>query len=81
MLLEKYAVDFSRTIDLGGGRQGRHRFRCTVYFDYDYLAICDHTPNVGAVPGLTADDVLRQGEEIAAANEALAPTKRYARAR
>jgi DNA polymerase (family 10) len=28
---------------------------------------------VGAVPGLSADDVLRQGEEIAAANEALAP--------
>ncbi len=40
VLLENYAVDFSRTIDLGGGRQGRHRFRCTVYFDYDYLAIC-----------------------------------------
>jgi DNA polymerase (family 10) len=40
---------------------------------YDYLAICDHTPSVGAVPGLTADDVRRQGEEIAAANEALAP--------
>jgi DNA polymerase (family 10) len=28
---------------------------------------------VGAVPGLTADDVRRQAEEIAAANEALAP--------
>jgi DNA polymerase (family X) len=40
---------------------------------YDYLAICDHTPAVGAVPGLTADDVRRQGEEIAAANELLAP--------
>src|SRR4051794_29925950 len=40
---------------------------------YDYLAICDHTPAVGAVPGLTADDVRRQGEEIAAANEALVP--------
>jgi DNA polymerase (family 10) len=40
---------------------------------YDYIAICDHTPAVGAVPGLTPDDVLRQGEEIAAANEALAP--------
>jgi DNA polymerase (family X) len=40
---------------------------------YEYLAICDHTPSVGAVPGLTADDVRRQGEEIAAANEALAP--------
>jgi DNA polymerase (family X) len=40
---------------------------------YDYLAICDHTPAVGAVPGLTADDVRRQAEEIAATNELLAP--------
>jgi DNA polymerase (family X) len=40
---------------------------------YDYVAICDHTPAVGAVPGLTADDLRRQGEEIAAANEQLTP--------
>jgi DNA polymerase (family 10) len=40
---------------------------------YDYIAICDHTPAVGAVRGLTADDVRRQAEEIAAANERLAP--------
>ena len=40
---------------------------------YDYIAICDHTPAVGAVQGLTGDDVRRQGEEIAAANERLAP--------
>jgi DNA polymerase (family 10) len=40
---------------------------------YDYVAICDHTPAVGAVKGLTADDVRRQAEEIAAANEKLAP--------
>ena len=40
---------------------------------YEYLAICDHTPAVGAVQGLTADDVRRQAGEIAAANEALAP--------
>ena len=40
---------------------------------YEYLAICDHTPAVGAVKGLTPDEVRRQGEEIAAANEALAP--------
>ena len=40
---------------------------------YEYIAICDHTPAVGAVRGLTADDVRRQGEEIAAANERLAP--------
>ena len=40
---------------------------------YEYLAICDHTPAVGAVTGLTPDDVRRQAEEIAAANEVLAP--------
>ena len=40
---------------------------------YEYLAICDHTPSVGAVPGISGDDVRRQGEEIAEANERLAP--------
>jgi DNA polymerase (family X) len=40
---------------------------------YEYLAICDHTPAVGVVRGLAPDDVRRQGEEIAAANELLAP--------
>jgi DNA polymerase (family 10) len=48
------------------GRAARER-------GYDYLAICDHTPAVGAVTGLTADDVRRQAGEIAAANEVLAP--------
>jgi DNA polymerase (family X) len=40
---------------------------------YEYLAICDHTPAVGAVQGLDPDAVRRQGEEVQAANEALAP--------
>jgi DNA polymerase (family 10) len=40
---------------------------------YEYLAICDHTPNVRVVPGLDADDIRRQGEEIAAVNEELGP--------
>ena len=40
---------------------------------YEYVAICDHTQNVRVVPGLDADDLRRQGEEIAAANEELAP--------
>jgi DNA polymerase (family X) len=40
---------------------------------YEYLAICDHTRNVRVVPGLDADDLRRQGEEIADANERLAP--------
>jgi len=40
---------------------------------YEYLAICDHTPAVGAVHGLSPDEVRRQGEEIAAANDKLAP--------
>ncbi len=40
---------------------------------YDYIAICDHTPNVRVVPGLDADALRAQAEEIAAANELLAP--------
>jgi DNA polymerase (family X) len=48
------------------GRAARER-------GYNYLAICDHTPAVGVVRGLTPDDVRRQAEEIAAANERLAP--------
>ena len=40
---------------------------------YEYLAICDHTVSVTVVPGLRADTCGRQAEEIAAANEALAP--------
>jgi DNA polymerase (family 10) len=40
---------------------------------YEYLAICDHTPNVRVVPGLSSDDLLRQADEIAEVNEALAP--------
>jgi DNA polymerase (family 10) len=42
---------------------------------YEYMAICDHTKNVRVVPGLDADDIRRQGEEIAAANEVLAPLR------
>jgi DNA polymerase (family X) len=40
---------------------------------YEYLAICDHTVSVGAVTGLTGDDVRQQAEEITEANERLAP--------
>lgn len=40
---------------------------------YEYVAICDHTRNVRVVPGLDADDLRRQGEEIQLANEQLAP--------
>ena len=47
--------------------------RAAQELGYEYLAICDHTPAVGAVPGLTPDDVRRQAEEIAAACERLAP--------
>ena len=40
---------------------------------YEYLAICDHTPAVGAVKGLTADELRRQAHEIESANERVAP--------
>ena len=47
--------------------------RAAIARGYEYIAICDHTPAVGAVRGLTGDDVRRQAEEIAAANQRLAP--------
>jgi DNA polymerase (family 10) len=47
--------------------------RAAAGLGYDYIAICDHTPAVGAVRGVTGDDLRRQAEEIAAANELLAP--------
>jgi DNA polymerase (family X) len=47
--------------------------RAAMELGYDYLAICDHTRSVRVVPGLAADEVRRQGDEIAAANEKLAP--------
>ncbi len=40
---------------------------------YEYLAICDHTRACASCPGLDADAVRRQAEEIAEANELLAP--------
>jgi DNA polymerase (family X) len=40
---------------------------------YGYVAVCDHTRSVGVVPGLDADDLRRQAEEIDAANAELAP--------
>jgi len=40
---------------------------------YEYLAICDHTPNVRVVPGLDADALRRQADEIAEVNERVAP--------
>jgi len=40
---------------------------------YEYLAICDHTKNVRVVPGLAGDELREQAEEIADANERLAP--------
>jgi DNA polymerase (family 10) len=47
--------------------------RAACELGYQYVAICDHTPAVGAVRGLTSEDVRRQGDEVAAANAALAP--------
>jgi DNA polymerase (family X) len=40
---------------------------------YDYVAVCDHTTNVGVVPGLDADGVRRQAAEISAVNADVAP--------
>ena len=40
---------------------------------YEYLAICDHSPNVQVVPGLDTEQLLRQAEEIAQVNELVSP--------
>jgi DNA polymerase (family X) len=40
---------------------------------YEYVAICDHTPSVRVVPGIDAEGLRRQAEEIAEANDRLAP--------
>ena len=40
---------------------------------YEYLAICDHSPNVRVVPGLGSAELEAQAQEIADANERLAP--------
>jgi DNA polymerase (family X) len=42
---------------------------------YEYIAICDHTPAVSVVPGVTPEDLRRQSEELADANERLAPLR------
>jgi DNA polymerase (family 10) len=42
---------------------------------YAYIAICDHTPAVRVVPGVTPEDLRRQAEEVADANERLAPLR------
>lgn len=44
-----------------------------IALGYQYLAVCDHTKAVRVVAGLDADDLRRQAEEIAEANETLAP--------
>ena len=40
---------------------------------YEYLAICDHSPNVQVVPGLDSEQLQRQAEEIEQVNELVAP--------
>jgi DNA polymerase (family X) len=47
--------------------------RAAQALGYEYLAICDHTPNVRVVPGLDGDALRRQGVEIAEVDELLAP--------
>ena len=51
----------------------REMAEAAIALGHEYLAICDHTTNVGVVPGLDADAVRRQSEEIAAVNEQVAP--------
>jgi DNA polymerase (family X) len=63
----------SHTIWSDGTASVKEMALAAIERGYEYLAICDHTPAVGVVRGLTADDLRRQALEIADANEALAP--------
>ncbi len=45
--------------------------RAALALGYEYILITDHTHSLGVVKGLTPDDVLLQGEEIARANAIL----------
>jgi DNA polymerase (family 10) len=56
-----------------GKQSVREMGEAAIELGYEYLAICDHTRNVRVVPGLDAEDVRWQAQEIAEANEALAP--------
>ncbi|HEU5213411.1 MAG TPA: PHP domain-containing protein [Gaiellaceae bacterium] len=51
----------------------REMGEAAIALGYEYLAICDHTQAVNAVPGLDAEGVRWQAEEVAEANELLAP--------
>jgi hypothetical protein len=62
-----------RSCARAGTRLFTTRTRPSARSASDYLAICDHTVSVGAVPGPDADGVRRQGEEIAEATERAGP--------
>ena len=47
--------------------------RAALRRGYEYIAICDHTPSVRVVPGLDANALLRQAEEIDRVNDTMAP--------
>jgi DNA polymerase (family 10) len=51
----------------------REMAEAAIACGYEYIAICDHTKAVRVVPGLDAEGLRRQADEIAEANAALAP--------
>jgi DNA polymerase (family 10) len=56
-----------------GSATVRELAQAAIERGYDYVAVCDHTTSVGVVPGLDADAVRRQADEVAAVNAELAP--------
>jgi DNA polymerase (family X) len=72
--LEQVRGDLHCHTTWSDGRAGVHEMALAAQRrGYEYLAICDHSPNVSVVPGLDAEQLLRQADEIAHVNELVAP--------
>ena len=72
--LEQVRGDLHCHTTWSDGRASVHEMALAAHRrGYEFLAICDHSPNVSVVPGLDAEQLLRQADEIAHVNELVAP--------
>ncbi len=63
----------SHTIYSDGANTIEEMARAAMARGYEYIVITDHSQGLGVAGGLTAEQLARQKEEIAAVNEKLAP--------
>lgn len=62
VLFQNYSVDFSRTIE-PGGKEGRRRFRCAMYYDNDQpaLSVRAITNEVRPLKSITFHPIIERG--------------------